>query len=149
MQGPCFFGFAQAFPLGIALVFAFGSGCARGTAVPTGRPPVAEVVGTVIHAGQPVQNAVVQFHPEGAGDRGTGHTDQNGRFTISTYGPQDGAVVGKHAVTVQPLPVAPAVPGLATPPTSGTFPAAYTSPEKTPLTVEVKAETNSFQLELK
>lgn len=149
MHGPGPFGFARAFQLGIALAFAASSGCGSGPAAPTGRPPVAKVVGTVTHQGRPVQNAVVQFHPEGAGDRGTGHTDENGEFTISTYGPQDGAVVGKHTVTVQPLPVVPTVPGMDAPPPSGSFPAAYASPEKTPLTVEVKAETNSFQLELK
>ncbi|MEX0794988.1 MAG: hypothetical protein WD045_17745 [Pirellulaceae bacterium] len=148
MQGPCLGGL-QAIQLGVALAIVASFGCGAAPVAPTGRPPVAQVVGTVTRQGQPVQNAIVQFHPDSGGDRGTGHTDQSGKFTISTYGPQDGAVVGTHVVTVTPLPDVGAVPGVDSPSTSGSFPEAYASPEKSPLTVEVEEKKNSFELELK
>lgn len=56
--------------------------------------------------GAPVANAFVFFEPIKTGDsavtgkQGMGMTDENGEFSISTYGTEDGAVVGKHRVRV-------------------------------------------------
>lgn len=72
--------------------------------------PVAQTTGRVLCEGQPVANAMVYFEPitsdqkESAlvGKQGFSFTDEQGRFTISTYEPGkgDGAVVGKHRVRV-------------------------------------------------
>ncbi len=69
--------------------------------------PTAPVTGTVLCNGSPVEMAIVYFEPLREGDspggkQGYALTDSNGRFTISTYGKEDGAVIGKHRVRVGP-----------------------------------------------
>lgn len=69
--------------------------------------PTAAVTGTVLCEGKPVESAIVYFEPlrEGSspgGKQGWALTDADGKFTISTYGDQDGAVIGKHRVRVGP-----------------------------------------------
>ena len=66
------------------------------------------VSGVVTCQGKPVANATVNFTPnaeEGRpkGQRGRvalGLTDKDGRFTLTTYKDNDGAIVGSHTVTV-------------------------------------------------
>ena len=69
------------------------------------RKPVYPVQGQVLLDGQPVPQAQVVFHPLGEKDPGavrpTGQAGPDGKFTLSTYGRQDGAPAGEYAVTVQ------------------------------------------------
>lgn len=72
--------------------------------------PIAKVSGKVLCEGQPVSDVRIYFAPIGdkAGDKvevtsgksGMGTADEDGNFTISTYGEGDGAVVGQHNVVV-------------------------------------------------
>jgi hypothetical protein len=68
--------------------------------------PVAKTTGIVRCEGKPVVGAMVFFEPiqEGksavVGKQGHAFTGSDGRFSISTYGQEDGAVVGKHRVRV-------------------------------------------------
>jgi len=67
--------------------------------------PVAKVEGIVLCDGQPVPFVRVSFDPIRTesvivGVRAQGITDENGRFVLSTYGVNDGAVIGKHEVRV-------------------------------------------------
>ena len=67
--------------------------------------PVAQVEGIVLCDGQPVPFVRVSFDPIRTdsvivGVRAQGITDENGRFALSTYGTNDGAVVGRHEVRV-------------------------------------------------
>jgi hypothetical protein len=64
------------------------------------RPQTVAVSGTVTLDGKPVEGATVGFIPEGGGRPATGTTDASGAFTLTTFEPGDGAVVGKHSVTV-------------------------------------------------
>ncbi len=70
--------------------------------------PVAAVSGKVTCQGKPIPHAMVFFEPVTAGKsaitgkQGFGTCNKNGEFTISTYGEQDGAVIGKHLVHVMP-----------------------------------------------
>lgn len=76
-------------------------GCSGGEDFPVGR-----VKGHVTYQGQPVVGAVVQFMPQaGSGGNLSGKsaiatTDSKGEFTLSTYTPGDGAVIGTHTVEV-------------------------------------------------
>lgn len=66
------------------------------------------VSGVVTCKGKPVANATVNFSPlrgQGRAEDKTGRlalgmTDKDGRFTLTTYENNDGAIVGKHVVTV-------------------------------------------------
>jgi hypothetical protein len=68
--------------------------------------PMAKTTGRVLCEGKPVAKAIVYFEPKRTGDsgltgqQGFGLTDDDGKFTISTYGTNDGAVIGKHMVRV-------------------------------------------------
>lgn len=64
-------------------------------------PKTAPVSGIVTYKGSPVENAQVTFHPESEGNSGHGVTDAEGRFILTTYKMKDGAILGKHSVTVQ------------------------------------------------
>jgi hypothetical protein len=90
-------------------------GCGGGDAL---YMEVAPARGKVTFNGQPVTDGSVMFTPVPSGeaeDRMTGKSasgelDSNGEFVLSTYEAQDGAIVGKHQVTVmandpvKPLP---------------------------------------------
>ncbi len=66
------------------------------------------VSGVVTCGGKPVANGTVNFTPMAEqgrteGNRGRvalGMTDKDGRFKLTTYENDDGAIVGKHTVTV-------------------------------------------------
>lgn len=68
---------------------------------------VAPVEGFVQCNGTPVGGGIVYFQPMQTGDSaivgkiGLGVIDSQGKFTISTYGEGDGAVVGPHVIKVE------------------------------------------------
>jgi len=111
-------------------------------------PETAGVTGVVLYKGQPVDGAVVTFSPQ-EGNPGTGRTGSDGRFVLTTYNAEDGAVPGKHTVTVQLFPDG-GLPGMEVESTGVTgIPNKYADPEASPLSREVKAgEENDFTLEL-
>ncbi len=129
---------SRVFPYGIRHVAALGvtalalsavNGCGSNSDL----PQTATASGKVMYQGKPLNIGTVTFHPEGTGNPGVGLLQQDGTFTISTYTPGDGAVLGKHSVTID-------VP----PPLDGTpadeafsVPDPYTMPDSTPLKVEI------------
>lgn len=65
------------------------------------RPPLGRVSGTIMYNGKALAKAAVVFFPDQEGLRSAmGETDEQGRYTLWTYDPGDGAPVGKHKVTV-------------------------------------------------
>lgn len=134
--------------MGVLALAAAAVGCGGPAPVPAG--------GTVTYNGQPVANANIVFTPTGSsGEAGgriaTGQTDAQGKFTLSTEKPDDGAVPGDYTVTVAPkaavgvegdysLPAAQAKPP---------FPAHYTDPTSSPLKQTVNSGNNQFTLEIK
>jgi len=69
-----------------------------------------KVSGTLTCQGQPVPGAYVLFRPEVKegtsqdmpGKPAMGLTDKDGNFTLSTYGTNDGAMIGMHQVSASP-----------------------------------------------
>lgn len=113
------------------------AGCSGG-----GTPETAPVSGKVIFEGEPVTNATVTFTPE-AGRPATGSIDGEGRFSLSTFRPNDGAVPGRHRVTFGstaevPMPGTPEAKGAKAdkPP----FPKRYAGLSTTDLEIDVPAE---------
>lgn len=64
---------------------------------------MATVEGVVLYRGRPVEGAEVGFMAAGASRYATGKTDADGEFRLSTFEPNDGAIVGTHTVTVRKL----------------------------------------------
>ena len=69
------------------------AGCHRG-------PDLVPVNGQVTLDGQPVEGAAVMLHPENGGRPATGKSDAAGQFALTTLSEGDGALPGKHKVTV-------------------------------------------------
>jgi hypothetical protein len=64
------------------------------------RPATYPVRGKVLYQGKPVSEASLAFLAPGAPSPAYGVTDSNGEFTLTTFKPGDGAVLGVHLVTV-------------------------------------------------
>jgi hypothetical protein len=67
----------------------------------SGRPAIAPVRGTVTYQGKPVAGATVVFLCPGAPRLAVGTTDESGNYRLTTYEPNDGAMIGTHVVTVK------------------------------------------------
>jgi len=70
-----------------------------------GRKPVFPVKGRVVDGkDKPAAHALVFFHPEEEIETSalnpTGHVDDNGDFTLTTYDNGDGAPAGKYVITL-------------------------------------------------
>ncbi len=75
----------------VATTLAAAPGCKR-------NPRVVPVAGTVLYNGEPLPFGSVTFQPE-VGQPAVGDIS-SGTFALSSYGPNDGAVPGKHGVSV-------------------------------------------------
>lgn len=64
------------------------------------RPATLPVRGVVTLDGQPVAGAQVMLVPQNGGRPGHGVTDASGQFTIGTFETSDGALMGRHIITV-------------------------------------------------
>jgi hypothetical protein len=114
---------------------------------------LAEVRGTATCNGKPMTSGFVIFSPvaenpgavsEQPGKSATGKFDENGQFVLSTFGDEDGAVVGKHTARVS-IPSGSEEDETARPPCGGTV---FEPGTRTPRVFEVIAgEANEFQLE--
>ena len=130
----------------LAAVLLVSSGC--------GSADMAKVTGTVTFKGQPVRMANVLFMPQKRPMAG-GLTDKEGRFSLTTRQPRDGAFVGPHKVVVVPW-----LPGVGDDPKNSAaadippadradIPTKFRTRESSPLTAEVVAgKPNEFTFEL-
>jgi hypothetical protein len=107
-------------------------------------PECAPVSGKLTIGGEPLASAMITFHPEKPGNSGQAASEPDGTYVLNTYGTHDGAIVGKHTVTVERyLPPMPTQPGGKIPSAKATVPKKYTKPETSPLKVEVKSGTKN------
>lgn len=85
--------------ISLALCVLWGCG---GADIPDDRPDVVPVSGVVLHNGNPVEEAHVTFvsSSDEQAKAAFGRTDGQGRFKLTTFSTNDGAVLGEHVVTV-------------------------------------------------
>lgn len=74
-------------------------GCQKGS----DRPTTYAVTGTVTQAGTPVAGAIVSFVATGGGQGATGITDASGKYALSTFGGDDGALPGQYGVKISKI----------------------------------------------
>jgi hypothetical protein len=98
-------------------------GCGGGK--PASKEKLFPVNGVIKYKGEPVVGADVCFTSEEKNRSAFGRTDDQGRFKLSTFSTNDGAVEGKHVVT---LKMAAATTAAAVP-VADTFSADYQPPE--------------------
>jgi hypothetical protein len=134
------------------------------------RPKTYAVEGQVAYNGKPLEGATVSFWAETSPRAAVGTTNAEGKFTLSTFELEDGAIAGLHKVTVTKLteaelaaaakmPAAPNDPSQMTQMTKMyrdkmdsmsqkgkkeklAVPGKYSSASTTPLEAEVKASGN-------
>jgi hypothetical protein len=99
--------------IAIVAVLVSLSGCG-GSSAPKNREPVFPVKGKVTYKGQPVVGADIAYKSETVERSAFGRTNEDGEFELSTFGSNDGAVAGKHSVTIakssMAAPTTPAAP---------------------------------------
>ena len=115
----------------------------------TDLPPTAPVTGKVTYQGQPVSNGLVTFHPANGSKPASGQTGKNGEFTLSTFEREDGAVFGKHKVTIKAYQEGQDVSLVPADKLTYAVPKKYVDEATTSLEVEVKKGSNDIALELK
>ncbi len=106
------------------------------------KPRMAKVSGTVTFNGVPIADATVTFVPE-KGRVATGVTDKQGRFTMTTFEKNDGALPGQYRVAISAQ--AARSPKEADD-ARATIPVKYSNSETSGLMVEVKMGVNEFQI---
>lgn len=130
-------------------------GCGRGPNVPKTVP----VHGIVRLDGKPVEGAAVGFYSREPGSRAsTGRTDADGRYSLSTFGINDGAIPGHNTVVISKFVPAGAQEGNAGPPagpmsleatrSKSVLPIRYSNPSESGLTAEVKPEGGQIDFDL-
>ena len=86
---------------GILLTTAFATMMLVGCGESVDRPPTFQVTGAVIYKDKPVEGATVSFWTDGAARAAQGITNAEGKFKLTTFDFNDGAVTGTHTVTVK------------------------------------------------
>lgn len=119
---------------------------------PAGSVPTVPAAGRLTYQGKPLPNIEIVFTPT-QGRRGSATTDDGGGFRVSTFAKGDGAVPGRHRVTLWPAVTNPLIkaeenPALRgrTPEPTLPFPKRYSSPDS-PLIVDL-GDRGSRNLEL-
>lgn len=74
------------------------TGCGGGNGFPDPTP----VSGSVLLNGKPVEGATVTFlaKGEGSGRSASGSTDGQGKFQLTTFSTNDGAIPGEYSITI-------------------------------------------------
>jgi len=109
----------------------------------------APVNGKVTYKGQPLPTGTIMFVP-GEGPAATGEIAKDGSYRLSTYANDDGAVLGKHKVSITALQnVGAGLPEQKSGTPPSLIPKKYISDQTSGLTAEVKAGGNVVNFELK
>lgn len=129
-------------------VIAFLAGCGGGSAPPETIP----VKGMVKYQGKPVPKLSIAFIPE-KGLPALGKTDGDGKFTLMTNKPGDGAMVGNYKVAISfvsdEIPEMQGLTGQEPKPSTSPIPQKYADAKTSGLTrAVVKGDQNDFTFEL-
>ena len=124
-----------------ALALSLATGC--------GGPKLAPVSGKITVAGQPATRGTVTFMPEESkgtsGKAAVGEIGPDGTYTLRTFDPGDGAIVGHHRVLVSGRGLEDAE----NQPPDAKIPLRYSNPQKSDLKAEVKSGANQLDFDLK
>lgn len=135
--------------LGGVMLLAFVAGCGESL------PDTANVTGTITWSSQPVSMGRIMFYPE-QGRPAMGSIQPDGSYTLTTFASDDGAILGKHQVTIKAVEVethtillrddTPVVEAKEEP--RWLVPPEYADLATTPLTCEVKPGSNTINFDL-
>ena len=121
----------------VSLLF-FLVGCAKKGGLET-----APVSGKVTYRGKALTTGTVMFVPA-QGPAATGEISKDGTYKLTTYRPDDGAVIGAHKVTITALQgMEGALPEVRSGTPGPLVPAKYLNDNTSGLTADVKPKTNN------
>ena len=116
-------------------------GCGGGVS----NPKVVPVSGTVTIKGKPTAGVDVNFFREKASRAASGRTDAEGKYRLTMFEANDGAIPGKNLVTLtipgETVSMEQMMSGKA-PPAKSPLPPEYSNPTATPFSYEVKDGVN-------
>lgn len=109
------------------------------------RPATVPADGVVTYKGQPLAGATIVLSPVGHEHAAAAVTDGSGRFTLSAFPPQRGAVAGNYevaitAIDVLPMPELPEgvhAEDVKLPPPKSRIPQKYSNPKASGLRLEI------------
>jgi hypothetical protein len=129
------------------------TGCSSSYEPVAAQAPSVPASGTITWKGKPLPGFRITLHPADGQRPAAGVSDSEGKFVLGTNSPNDGAVPGKHPVSIiweQPvddgLSAAPTNPAATKAPID--LPPRFASPETSGITLEIPPEGSST-LELK
>lgn len=117
------YGLSSAFVLSAVLGVA---GCGEAQPERNAKYPVVPASGVLLLDGKPLPDADLTFVDAKTKQASFGRSDSEGRFRLTTFRPNDGAVVGTHVVTVSKLATS------VEPPAAELESEAYVPPTSTP-----------------
>jgi len=130
----------------VGAILIFTSGCNK-------HQQLAVVHGTITLAGKRIGPGDILFIPDTtkgtSGKTAVGHFEEDGRYVLTTFHKDDGAIVGHHQVIITPRAVGVA-PGAEFPTNAKLppIPAKYGNPAQTPLLAEVQANNPKLDFDL-
>ena len=141
-------------PFSFILVMIAALGCGSSAPKAPEKISTTPVDGIVTLNGKPAAEVSISLHHSEGKVAPRGISDKDGKFSISTYGKDDGAPAGKYKVTAAKNMTKEISPGVLAPPPPGGFksdiPTKYESVNTTDISVEIKAgEKNALKIELK
>jgi hypothetical protein len=107
-------------------------------------PDIVQVSGVLTRHGQPVPNVTVFFQPA-SGRPSIGECDGQGHFKLRYTRDRDGAKVGSHTVYVIYTPEPTRGPA---PPDLKLIAAKYSSPETSPMKIDIKKPHHNLEIKL-
>lgn len=106
-------------------------------------PETVAVSGVVTYQGKPVPEATIMLYPVQGRKPASGRTDEEGRFSLTTFSQDDGALPGEHQVTVNAFQSTDEGVSM-----KSSIPTKYSTPGSSPLKVTVSEEQPELKLEL-
>lgn len=90
-------GMNQVASLALVLALVTSVGC---SSKPKDQPNLAPVSGRVTYKGKAVEGATIAFHGAKSPRAASGRTDGDGRYKLTMFNTNDGAVLGENVVTI-------------------------------------------------
>lgn len=122
----------------VLLVVCFSSGCNSQPPAAASNQQTLAVKGTVSLKGKTLAKGTISFEPDNGGREANGNIE-DGKFSLTTFVKDDGAIAGLHRVAVRG----------ATGGKTDPVPLKYQNYSSSGITVEVKADQTEYKIELK
>ena len=148
--------------IGFALGILVAAGLMTSSGCGPKRPPTATVGGRVTYLGKPVPEGRIMFYPDDGRRPAMGVINSDGSYRLTTFDSKDGALLGRHRVTIKAVRVVGGMPvnelggqpgnlspsAAQLPTLEWIVPEKYSRPDSSPLKAEVKPGENTINFDI-